>query len=76
MAIAAAIEGWGITKVSSYMIVPHLVSGELEIVLEDYEPPPLPMHIVHKEAGRTSARVRAVVDNLVENLRNNPAIRQ
>ena len=66
--------GRGITRLFSYMIASHLDRGRLEIVLEDYEPPPVPVHVVHKEPGQTSARVRAVVDHLVQSLRNNPAI--
>ena len=61
-------------RVLSYMIAPQLASGALEIVLEDYEPPPVPVHVVHKEAGQTSASVRAVVDHLVDRLRSNPAL--
>ena len=73
-AIAAAVAGRGITRVLSYMIAPQLRSGELEIVLDDYGPPAVPVHIVHKEAGQTSARVRAVVDHMVEGLRNDPGL--
>lgn len=73
-AIAGALAGRGITRVLSYMIAPHLDSGALEIVLADYEPPPVPIHVVHKEAGQTSARIRAVVDFLVERLRANPVL--
>lgn len=67
--IAAAMAGRGITRVLSYMIAPQLAAGRLELVLEDYEPPAVPIHVVHKEAGQTSARVRAVVDGLVAGLR-------
>lgn len=74
-AIAAAMAGRGITRVLSYMIAPYLASGRLELVLDDVAPPAVPIHVVHKEAGQTSARVRAVVDHLVEHLRNNPSIR-
>ena len=73
-AIAAAVAGRGITRVLSYMIAPQLKSGELEIVLDAYGPPAVPIHIVPKEAGQTSARVRAVVDHLVQGLRKNPAL--
>lgn len=74
VAIAATIAGRGISRFFSYMVVPHLESGALKIVLEDFEPPLFPVHIVHKETGKTSARVRAVVDHLVENLRLSPAL--
>ncbi len=67
--IAAAVAGRGITRVLSYMIAPQLAAGALELVLEDFEPAAVPVHVVHKESGRTSARVRAVVDGLVRGLR-------
>lgn len=73
-AINAAVDGRGITRVLSYTIAPQLNSRELEIVLEDYEPPAVPIHILHKEPGQTSARVRAVVDYLVQRLRTDPAL--
>ena len=74
VAIEAVKNSHGITRVLSYMIATELRSGELEIVLEDFESPPVPVHIVHKEARQTSARVRAVVDYLVQGLRKHPAI--
>lgn len=73
-AIAAAVAGRGITRVFSYMIAPQLKQGALEILLEDYGPPAVPIHVVHKESGQTSARVRAVVDHLVQHIRRNPAL--
>ena len=74
VAIGAAVAGRGITRVLSYMIANELASGELEVVLDDWTPPAVPIHIVHKEAGQTSARVRATVDFLVKHLRSSPAI--
>ncbi len=75
VAIDAAVAGRGITRVLSYMIAPHLTSGALKLVLDTYAPPPVPVHVVHKEAGLTSARVRAVVDHLVPRLRKHPSLR-
>ena len=75
-AIAAVVSGRGITRVLSYMIAHHVASGDLEIVLPDFEPPAVPVHVVHKEAGQTSARGRAVVDFLVDKLRVNPMLWQ
>lgn len=74
IAIAAAVEGRGITRVLSYMIGPQLKSGALELVLEDFTPPPVPVHVVHKEPGQTSARVRTTVDFVVKRLRSGGAI--
>lgn len=75
-AIAAAMNGHGITRVHSYQVAPHLEAGTLELVLDDYAPPSLPVHVVHKEPGHTSARVRAVVDDLVTRLRREDCLRQ
>lgn len=73
-AIAAAVAGRGVTRVLSYMIAPQLKSGALKVLLEDFELPAAPVHVLHKEAGQTSARVRAVVDSLVERLRKDPVL--
>jgi len=75
VAIAAAVAGRGITRVLSYMIAPQLENGELEIVLPDFTPPAVPVHVVHKEQGQTSGRVRAVVDHLADRLRQAPVLR-
>lgn len=74
-AIAAALAGRGITPLLSYMVLPCLAAGTLALVLEDWERPAAPVHVVHKEAGRASARVRAVVDHLVQALRQEPGLR-
>ncbi|MAN62362.1 MAG: LysR family transcriptional regulator [Parvibaculum sp.] len=68
-AIAAAVAGRGVTCVLSYQVAAEVAEGTLQIVLPEAEGAPLPVHVVHKEAGQTSARVRAVVDHLVEELR-------
>ncbi len=75
VAIAAAVAGRGITQVLSYMIAPQLKRGELEIVLPDFTPSEIPVHVVHKEQGQTSGRVRAVVDFLADRLRAVPSLR-
>ncbi|NKB57772.1 MAG: LysR family transcriptional regulator [Alphaproteobacteria bacterium] len=73
-AIAGAVAGRGITRVLYYMIAQQLEAGTLKIILEDYELPAAPVHVLHKEAGHTSARTRAVVDYLAEQLRKEPVL--
>jgi DNA-binding transcriptional LysR family regulator len=70
-AIAAAKAGWGVTRLLSYQIGPDLDAGALKIVLEEYEPEPLPVHIVHAEGRSASAKVRAFVDMAAARLRAN-----
>jgi DNA-binding transcriptional LysR family regulator len=73
-AISAAISGWGVTRVLSYQIAPHVVQGQLRIVLADDEEEPLPIHVVHPEGRHVSAKVRSFVDFAVERLRANKLI--
>lgn len=72
--IAAAVKGWGLARPLSYQIGPALAAGTLTTVLNDFEPEPLPIHIVHPDGRRASAKVRAFVDFAAERLRNNPMI--
>lgn len=69
VAIAAAVAGLGLTRVLSYQIADELKAGRLKIVLAEFEPPPLPIHLVHREGRRAAAKVRAFVDFAVERLR-------
>jgi DNA-binding transcriptional LysR family regulator len=69
VAIAAAVAGRGIARVLSYQIVPELRAGKLQVVLAEFEPPPLPISLVYAEGRRAAAKVRAFVDFAVERLR-------
>lgn len=73
-AIEAALMGFGITRLMSYQAAAHLATGRLVRLFPDYEPPALPIHIIHREGRQASAKVRALVDVLVEQLRNNAAL--
>jgi DNA-binding transcriptional LysR family regulator len=74
-AIAAAVAGRGMLRVLSYQIGPALRDGTLAVVLERFQPPPLPIHVVHTEGRRSAARVRAFVEMVVERLRAEPSLR-
>lgn len=69
--IAAAKSGWGITRVLSYQVGAELAEGSLITVLDAFEEAPLPVHIVHPEGRKASAKVRLFVDFAAENLRAN-----
>lgn len=73
-AIQAALQGLGVTRLMSYQIAAHLAAGRLTRVLADYEPPPLPIHVLHREGRQVSAKVRSFVDLLVERLRADIAL--
>jgi DNA-binding transcriptional LysR family regulator len=70
-AISAAIAGWGLTRVLHYQIGPALLEGKLQIVLGDYEEPPLPIHVLYPEGRHAPAKVRAFLDMAVSRLRAN-----
>lgn len=69
VAVDAALAGRGLTRVLSYQVVDHVRAGRLRILLDRFEPPPLPVHVVHAGGRRASARVRLFVDLAVERLR-------
>lgn len=70
-AIEAARSGFGITRLISYQVAPYLENGTLKILLENYEQPPMPIHILHREGHLITAKVRSFVDALAEDLRSN-----
>lgn len=69
-AIDAALRGFGITRLLSYQIAPYLASGQLQIVLSEFEPTKVPIHVLHREGRYASAKVRSFVDLIVAELRN------
>ena len=70
--IAAAVEGWGLTRVLSYQVEDAVRQGRLRIVLADFEEGPLPIHIVHAGGRAPSAKIRSFVDFAAARLRAEP----
>ena len=73
-AIAAAIAGFGLVRVPAYQVAEELRTGALEPVLEAFEEPPLPIHIVYAERQHAPAKNRLFIDLAIERLRADPAI--
>jgi DNA-binding transcriptional LysR family regulator len=73
-AIEAALRGFGLTRLLSYQVAQLIESGQLTAVLEKYEPPPRPVHIVHREGRQSSTKVRTFIDLMVQRLRSEPAL--
>jgi len=69
--IDAAKSGWGITQALSYQIGPEIESGQLKEILFEHAPSSIPVHVVHGEGYRTSAKVRAFVDLVARRLKEN-----
>ena len=72
--LRAAKLGWGITRVLSYQVAEAVQSGALELLLEDFELEPLPIHVVHQGGRRIPAKVREFVDFCVAQLGANHAL--
>ena len=68
-AIAAALTGFGLTNVLAYKVAKHLREGSLKAVLGDFEPPALPVHVLHREGRHASQKARTFIDLAVERLR-------
>ena len=74
-AVAAVANGFGLTRLLSYQIAAHLRTGQLKAILTRYEPPPLPVHVVHREGRQAPQRVRAFIDLAIERLRAEASFR-
>ena len=61
-AIDAAIAGLGITRVLSYQVADAMRTGALVLALREFEPPPVPVSLVHAGQGRLALKLRAILD--------------
>ncbi len=64
-AIGHAERHGGLTQVLAYQVQDAVAAGRLRIVLESYEPPALPIHVLHPSTRLLSAKVRAFIDLLI-----------
>ncbi len=65
-AIQYAAQGGGLTRVLAYQAADALKAGRLQIVLEKFEQPPLPIHIVYPTSRLLSGKVRTFIDLVIE----------
>jgi DNA-binding transcriptional LysR family regulator len=65
-AIQYAVEGGGLTRVMAYQAAAALKAGKIKIVLEKFELPPVPIHIVYPTSRLLSAKVRTFIDLVTE----------
>ncbi|MBW0236447.1 LysR family transcriptional regulator [Pseudomonas taetrolens] len=64
--LAAGLAGLGILWLPQYMAKPHLVSGELLPLFEDWTMAPMPMYLAFPPNRHVSAKVRAFIDWVME----------
>jgi len=65
-AIQYAEQGGGLTRVLAYQAAEAIRRGSLKIVLQKFEQPALPIHIVYPTSRLLSAKVRAFIDLVTE----------
>lgn len=73
-AINLARQGWGMTRVLSYQVAAAVAAGELEIVLEAFEPAALPIQVVFQKSPRVPAKINTFVDFLTHRLGQDAAL--
>lgn len=69
VAIDAARAGFGLTRVPLYQVAADVRADRLRIVLDDFEEPPIPVHLITIDGRHAAAKVRAFVDFMVPRLR-------
>ena len=73
-ALAAAVSGFGVTRLLSYQVADQLRDGLLQTVLTGFEPAALPVSLLHREGRHASPKARAFLDLAIERLRANSAL--
>lgn len=68
--IETCVSGLGYGMFLSYMVAPQLKAGKLRLVLEEFETPPIPVHVVYQHAKFISTRIRVFVDWMTSELRH------
>jgi len=61
-ALEACAEGLGFGRFLSYQVESLVAQKKLSIVLQEFEPPPIPIHVIFAHARLMAPRVRVFVD--------------
>lgn len=69
-AVDAAINGIGATRVLHYQCVDAVRAGILRIILDRFEPDPLPVHLLHPERDSIPFKTRAFLDFAASRMRS------
>ena len=69
VAIDACLQGFGCGQFLCYQVAALVDAGKLKRVLTEFEPAPLPIHLVYPHGRHLSANVRAFIDAAVPQLR-------
>lgn len=75
-AVAAACAGRGVVRALSYQVADELADGRLVRLLREFEPPPVPVHLVFPTARLMAPRLRAFLDFAAPRLAALPVLRE
>ncbi len=67
--IDACLAGLGFGLFLSYQVMPLVRAGKLRIVLPDYEPPTMPVHVLYSHLKLMSVRVKSFADWIKRDLK-------
>ncbi len=65
----AACRSVGVAQLLHYQVVEAVRKGRLQIILESYEPEPVPVHLVHASPGQMPLKMRRFLDFAAPRLR-------
>jgi DNA-binding transcriptional LysR family regulator len=65
----AAIAGVGLTNILSYQILRAVAEGTLQIVLSEFEAPPIPVNLIHAGQGALPLKTRRFIEFAAPRLR-------
>ena len=68
-AVEAAIRGIGFVRLRYYHAFDAIEAGKLSLVLEEFEPPPSPIHLIHVPRGQMPLKMRRFLDFSAPRLR-------
>lgn len=68
-AAQAAVRGVGVARLLHYQVVDAIRRGELQLLLQPYEPEPVPVHLVHASRGQMPLKMRRFLDFAAPRLR-------
>lgn len=64
--LEASLAGMGVGQMALASVRPHLETGRLELVLDDWCVDPIPLHVVYPQNRHLSAKVRVFVEWIAE----------
>lgn len=68
-AVDAAVRSVGVTRQLYYQVADAVIAGQLDVVLEAFEPDPAPIHLIHAARGQLPLKMRRFLDFAAPRLR-------